>query len=75
MYNEVESAKIGNSSEALNLLDSINSIIGELEDKLSPITLPISLEECSPRDVSSMVIGRLMDIKERLLSLKNRVNI
>lgn len=74
MYNETTSAKISNSSEALNLLDSINSIIGELEDKLSPVTLQPN-EESTPRDVSSIVIGRLVDIQERLLSLKNRINI
>lgn len=75
MYNEVESAKIGNSSEVLGLLESVNSIIGELESKISPILLPAELEQENDRKMNSQVIMRLQDIHERLLDLKNRVNI
>jgi hypothetical protein len=75
MYNEVTSAKIGNSSEVLDLLESVNSIIGELESKISPILLPTELEQKNVRQMSSQVIMRLQDIHERLLVLKNRVNI
>jgi len=77
MYNEVTSTQVSQNALSLDLLENINEVINDLEKKINPILLGLELKELEPTPVreKSQVVGRIENVLDRLIELKNRVNI